>query len=276
MLKRHDDLPTGVTAIEDRLRGGRFGLQDRPIRDLAVPLDQRRDGTTARDDDLVELPHGIRDRAVMAVDQQQIAFVVALLGMAGEMDLADARQRKVGEILRGGETVIGRGDEHVVDVEQQRRIRCARRRADEIGLAHRRVAKGDIGRRVFQQDRPPDRFLHLIDMIADVAERRLGVGQRQQIVEIAGLVRRPGEMLGHQRRLVALDETAEARKMRPVERLRTADRHAHAVQRHRMVAAEALQRAMRRSARAHVVLGMDFEEAALRSFGEDRLRGARA
>ena len=36
-----------------------------------------------------------------------------------------------------------------------------------------------------------------------------------------------------------------------------------------MIAAQAFQRAMRRSARAHIVLGMDFEEAALRAFGEN-------
>jgi len=41
---------------------------------------------------------------------------------------------------------------------------------------------------------PPDRVLDFVDVIADLRERRLGVGQRQQIVEIRVLVRRPGEM----------------------------------------------------------------------------------
>ena len=77
-------------------------------------------------------------------------------------------------------------------------------------------------------------------------------------------------MLGHQRRLVALDERLEAPEMGLVERLRPADRHADAVQRQRMVAADAGERVVRRTAGAHVVLGMNLEEAPLSSVGEDR------
>src|ERR1700723_1929557 len=50
---------------------------------------------------------------------------------------------------------------------------------------------------------------------------------------------------------------------------RTADRHADAVQRHRIFAANDLERAMRRSTRAHVVLCMDLKEAATLAVGED-------
>jgi len=153
--------------IEDRLGRGRLGLQHRPVRNFAVPFDQRRDSAAARDDDLVQVPHGIRDRPVMAVDQQQVAFIVALLGMTGEMDLADTRQRKIREIVERGETMIGRRHEHIVDVEQQSASRTLRHAADEFGLAHRRFREREIGRRIFQQQRPPDRLLHLIDMIAD-------------------------------------------------------------------------------------------------------------
>ena len=54
-------------------------------------------------------------------------------------------------------------------------------------------------------------------------------------------MRRPGEMLGDQRRLVALDQSPEARQMRLVERPRAADRHADAVQRERVVAPDRSQ-----------------------------------
>src|ERR1700756_1121642 len=83
-------------------------------------------------------------------------------------------------------------------------------------------------------------------------------------------MRRPGQMLRHQRRLVARNELAEARKVRPVEGSCPADRHADAMQRQWMIAAYGLERAMRGAAGAHIVLGMDFEEAMLRTFGEDR------
>src|SRR5215470_18452930 len=91
----------------------------------------------------------------------------------------------------------------------------------------------------------------------------LRVRQRQQVVEIARLVRRPSEMLRNKRRLIALDESAEAGKMGAVERLGTADGHAYPVQRNRMVATDSLERPMRRSASAHIVLGVHLEEADL-------------
>src|SRR6202166_5403554 len=103
-------------------------------------------------------------------------------------------------------------------------------------------------------------------MLAHLREGGLRVGQRQQVVELGRLVRRPSEMLRNKRRLVALDESAEAGEMGPVERLGTADRHAYPVQRNRMVAADALERLMRRSTGAHVVLGVHFEEAGLPAF----------
>src|SRR5882724_5392608 len=260
----------GLAAVEDRPRRGCLCFQDRPVRDIAVPLHQRRDRSALPDDDLEQFPYGVCDRAIMTVDQQYVSLVVVLFGMTGEMNLADARERKIREIFARREAVIGGGYEDIVDVEQQAASGTPGNRADEVRLAHRRFAKGEIGRWVFKQERPADRLLHFVDMIADPAECRLGVGQRQQIVEIDGLMRRPGEMLGDQRRLVARNEVPEASQMRLVERLRSADRHAHAVQRHRMVAPYGFERAMRWSARAHIVLGMDFEEAALLAFREDR------
>src|SRR5437016_11327834 len=77
-------------------------------------------------------------------------------------------------------------------------------------------------------------------------------------------------MFGNQGRLIAVDETPEAREMLLVERLRSSDRHAHAVQRQRVIAPDGFKGPMRRSSGAHVVLGVDFEEAPLSAFGKDR------
>ena len=57
-------------------------------------------------------------------------------------------------------------------------------------------------------------------------------------------MRRPGEMLGNQRRFVALDQRPKAFDMDLVQRLRTADRHADAVHGHRIVATNGFQRTM--------------------------------
>src|SRR5580700_6058862 len=134
-------------------------------------------------------------------------------------------------------------------------------RPDEVGLAHRRGSESDIGRWIFDQDTTSDRVLHLLNMLAHMRECGLRVRQRQQVVEIGRLVCRPGEMFRNKCRLIALDEKAEASEMGPVERLGTADRHAYPVQRNRMVATDALERLMRGSARAHVVLGVYLEKA---------------
>src|SRR5271170_2638089 len=105
-----------------------------------------------------------------------------------------------------------------------------------------------------------------------MAQHRLGLGERQQVVKIDGLACRPGDMFRDERGLVALNEGAEAREMRLVQGLRSADRHAHAVQRNGMVAANSLEGAMRRAAGAHVVLGVNLEEAARLRPREDRLQ----
>src|SRR5258708_4719123 len=109
----------GFVTIENRLRGDCFGPKDRPIGNVAVPLDERGNSSTPSNDDLEEFPDCVGDRPVVTVDQQEVAFVVGLLGMTGEMDLADAREWKIGQILQCREPMIGRGYEDVIDVEQQ-------------------------------------------------------------------------------------------------------------------------------------------------------------
>ena len=84
---------------------------------------------------------------------------------------------------------------------------------------------------------------------------------------------RPGEMLGDERGLVAIDEMPRNASRCAVSSGRgAADRHAYAMQRERMVAAYRLERPVRRTACAHVVLGVDLEEAARLRPREDRLQ----
>src|ERR1041385_1634860 len=107
----------GVTSIKDRLRSGRFGVQDRPVRNLAVPFDQRRNCAAASDDGLEQLPDWPGNGTVVAINEQRVAFIVGLFGMTGEVNLADARKREFRQILQGGEAVIGGRHEDIVDVE---------------------------------------------------------------------------------------------------------------------------------------------------------------
>src|SRR5258708_19965955 len=96
--------PNGMAAVEDRLRGRRLGFEDRPVGEITVPLDQRRNRPAPRDHDLEEFPDGIRDRTIMAVDQQQVALVIGLFGMAGEMNLADTSAPKLAQIVHPPQT----------------------------------------------------------------------------------------------------------------------------------------------------------------------------
>src|SRR5260370_33671712 len=95
VVRQGDDCVT----IEDRRRGDSLGPEDRPIGNVAVPLDERGNSSTPPNDDLEEFPDCVGDRPVVTIDQQEVAFVVGLLGMTGEMDLTNAREWKIRQIL---------------------------------------------------------------------------------------------------------------------------------------------------------------------------------
>src|SRR5258708_33034541 len=71
--------------VEDLLCGPRLGLEHRPVGNVAVPFDERRDRAGAADDDFEQFPQRIGHRSVMTVDEQAIAFVVDLIGMSGQV-----------------------------------------------------------------------------------------------------------------------------------------------------------------------------------------------
>src|SRR5260370_34337103 len=79
-------------------------------------------------------------------------------------------------------------------------------------------------------------------------------------------------MLGNEHRLVAVDKRLEPPKMRLVERLRAADRHANTVERNRVVVTDSVKCGMGRAAGTHVVFSMDLKEAISLLVGQDRLQ----
>ena len=112
--------------------------------------------------------------------------------------------------------------------------------------------------------------LKLIDMPAHHRERFLGHRQRQQIGEIGAADDAEGDVLRHQPGLDPFGDAPDALEMRHVEAFGAAKREPDAVQRHRVVAANAVEVAGRRAA-AHVVLGVDFEPRHLGTGVEHRL-----
>src|SRR5260370_38046858 len=74
-IRQDDD---GV-AIEDRLGSRGFGFEDRPVGDVAVPLNQGRKPPDPRDDSPEQLPDRVPNRRVGAVHSQQVALIVRLV-----------------------------------------------------------------------------------------------------------------------------------------------------------------------------------------------------
>src|SRR5215467_14308667 len=124
-------------AIDDRLCGVRLRLEPSPVRKVAVPFYERRDGSALVDDEVEELPYDVADRTVVAVNEQRLALVIRLLGMAGEVNLTDVLKREIGEIVARGKAMVGGRNEHVVDVEQQAAPGASGQLSDERRFAHR-------------------------------------------------------------------------------------------------------------------------------------------
>ena len=138
----------------------------------------------------------------MAVDQQRRAGIVGLLVMPAEMDFLHPVERKpsrdsacgcVPWLVADTKTLLTSSN----SPQPVRRDTSARNSISGIVLS----AKREIGRRIFQQHLAPERGLHLVDMLGDPRQRLLGIGQRQQVVEVDVVMRGPGEMLGKARRL---------------------------------------------------------------------------
>ena len=135
------------------------------------------------------------------------------------------------------------------------------RLGQELRLAPGAIGEGEIACRILEKHLPAEKFLGLVNVVADLAEGFVGEGQRQEIGEVLCSMARPGEVLREKPRLIAPDQRLQPAEMGAVEGSRSADREANTVQRKRIAFADRLEIAVGRPALAHVVLGMDFEEA---------------
>ena len=165
---------------------------------------------------------------------------------------------------RAIEAVVVGAHEHVVDVEQDAAVGAAGELGEELVLRHVGVAEAQVARRVLEQDAPAEALLHRLHASDDVRERLLGVRHRQQIVRVDAVGGAPAEVVGDPGRLDVARERGQLRQVALVERIGRADRQRHAVQHHRVVAADRLQHAARVAARDHEVLGDHLEPADVR------------
>jgi len=195
--------------------------------------------------------------------------------VASEMDFTDPVHGKVLKILGCRAGMIGARHMNVVDVEQQSAPRTAGDFLQEVEFAHRALFESNVGRRILQEHLASDLLLDLVDVIAHAVEGRLVVRHGKKVVEIGGVMRGPGEVLGKEARLISPVEVSKSLKVSLVERLFAADGKADAVERQRVPLPDCFKLAMRHSARTHVVFGMNFEKADIRTCIQDILNVVR-
>ena len=216
----------------------------------------------------VKAPDSLVHRAAVAVDEQRRAGGVLVARKTSEVDLTDLAQRQIAQIGQRVATVVGAGHVHVVDVQQQPAARAFQHFAQEGGLAHRRRLELDVGRWVFEQHATPQTLLHTVDVVAHAGQGLAVVGHRQQVVEEGVAVAGPRQVFRERGRLVAFKQRGQPVQVCLVQRLGTAYRQGDPVQRQRVVLAHAGQEVMEGPAVDHVVFGVHFEEADVRTRGQ--------
>jgi hypothetical protein len=112
-------------------------------------------------------------------------------------------------------------------------------------------------------------------MRADHAERFLGVGQGEEIVEVDAAGDAPRNMFGDEIGLQPRDQRLDARQMGAVERAVGPEREADAMQAQRVVGAGSLEKGQRPPA-AEIVLAVNFEPADRRPALDERRGSADA
>src|SRR5260370_35985997 len=79
------------------------------------------------------------------------------------------------------------------------------------------MAKAQVGRWVLDQQPSPERLLRVADAPAENLKALLGVGKRQQIIQVSPADCAPSQVLGDQHRLDPPDQLFEAGEMNAVE-----------------------------------------------------------
>ena len=130
----------------------------------------------------------------------------------------------------GIEAVVGRVDVDIIDVEQQLAAGAPHQRGDELPFGNRRIGERQVRRDVFDGDFTADALLQLGNTRACERKRLLGVGQRQQVVQVPPADSAPAQMLGDERGLDPFDQRLELCDVRAIEGLRRRQRHADTVQ----------------------------------------------
>jgi hypothetical protein len=128
---------------------------------------------------------------------------------------------------------------------------------------------GHVARHIFECQPPPEKILHLADAIDDVVERLLGIGDRQEIVQVHAMDAGPAQMIGDPGRLHPVRQRLQPAEILQIERGGGRDRERHAMHYDGIAFADAVKDAQGLAAIDHVIFGDDLEPVDFRLAFED-------
>src|SRR5216683_1328910 len=236
----------------------RFTNQDVERRNSVVPFDQGRYRSEACNRLAVERPYGRIDGGAVIIDANADPFRQRSEDVAGEMDLADCRDRERGQILRRVPAVVRRAHEDVVDVAEDAAAGARHHGGEKLPFRNRRMAVAQIARRVLDEDAALQMILESAVIVADDVKRLLGERKRQQVAEIGTLTRAPGKMVRDESRRNALGHLANPLEVSGINAIGAAQREADAMEGDGIVPANPLELSERHPP-AHVILGVNLE-----------------
>src|SRR5215469_8563892 len=116
--------------------------------DAIVPFEESGGVAYALDGAIVEFPNRIDDGMIVSVKN-----VLAIFGVAGDVNLRDAVCGNTVDVSGGIETVILRGDVNIVDVEKNAAIGALDDFVEELPLGHFGDVKFGVAGDIFDNDR---------------------------------------------------------------------------------------------------------------------------
>ena len=166
--------------------------------------------------------------------------------------------------------VITAADVDVIDVEQDVAIGQFHQRGQEFPFRDRRVPILNITGKILDQQAPADKILRLTDTGRDMVQGFLGVGQRQQVVEVTPRHRAPAQMFRNQPGFYASNERLQLLQMVEVERIGRAKRKTDAVQTDRVMGAGSFQVMEWNTVQFEIIFTVYFHPANIRTGVEQR------
>src|SRR5882724_697622 len=201
--------------LEQAIGGASLSKQDRQLRNVRIPFNERGHGAEPLQGLAIERPDRRRHARAVIIDQDGLAVGV-IARMAGEMYLVYAPARERIQIRDRVETQIPGCDVDIVDVAEQPAVGPPGQLGQKLWLWNGRVAEPEITRGILDQDALAEGLLNLVDMRGDHGQGLIRVGKREQMVEVCASGRAPREVLGNEAAILSTSVLSRSRCRRSI------------------------------------------------------------